>query len=67
MTQSPPTNNWPRCMRNTTPNASRLSIDARRGVQRSLTRDSYQFLAKSMGGDAESHFVSAADLIRGIL
>ena len=22
MTQSPPTNNWPRCMRNTTPNAS---------------------------------------------
>jgi Xaa-Pro aminopeptidase len=40
-----------------------LSIDARRGVQRSLTRDSYQFLAKSIGGDAESHFVSAADLI----
>jgi Xaa-Pro aminopeptidase len=40
-----------------------LSIEARRGVQRSLTRDSYQFLAKSMGGDAESHFVSAADLI----
>jgi Xaa-Pro dipeptidase len=40
-----------------------LSIDARRGVERSLTRDSYQFLAKSMGGDAESHFVSAADLI----
>lgn len=40
-----------------------LSIDARRGVQRSLTRDSYLFLAKSMGSDAESHFVSAADLI----
>ena len=40
-----------------------LSIDSRRGVQRSLTRDSYQFLAKSMGGDAESHFVSSADLI----
>ena len=40
-----------------------LPIEARRGVQRSLTRDSYQFLAKSMGGDAESHFVSAADLI----
>jgi len=40
-----------------------LSIEARRGVQRSLTRDSYQFLAKSMGGDAESHFVSASDLI----
>ena len=40
-----------------------LSIDAKRGAQRSLTHDSYQFLAKSMGGDAESHFVSAADLI----
>jgi len=40
-----------------------LSIDARRGVQRSLTHDTYQFLAKSLGADAESHFVSAADLI----
>jgi Xaa-Pro aminopeptidase len=40
-----------------------LSIDARRGVQRSLTRDSYLLLAKSMGEGAESHFVSAADLI----
>lgn len=40
-----------------------LSIEARRGVQRALTRDSYQFLAESMGGDAESHFVGAADLI----
>ena len=40
-----------------------LSIDARRGVQRSLTRDSYLLLAKSMGEGSESHFVSAADLI----
>jgi len=40
-----------------------LSIGARRGVQRSLTHDTYQFLVKSMGADAESHFVSAADLI----
>lgn len=40
-----------------------LSIDAKRGVQRSLTHDSYQFLAKSMGEEAEKHFVSAADLI----
>jgi Xaa-Pro dipeptidase len=40
-----------------------LSIDAQRGVQRSLTRDSYLLLAKSMGEGAESHFVSAADLI----
>jgi Xaa-Pro dipeptidase len=40
-----------------------LSFGARRGVQRSLTHDTYQFIAKSMGADAESHFVSAADLI----
>lgn len=40
-----------------------LSIDARRGVQRSLTRDSYLFLAKTLGPDAEAHFVPAADLI----
>ncbi|MCU1319155.1 MAG: Xaa-Pro aminopeptidase [Edaphobacter sp.] len=44
-----------------------LSIDARRGVQRSLTRDSYLLLAKSMGEGAESHFVSAADLIEEYL
>lgn len=40
-----------------------LSIDAKRGVQRSLTHDSYLFLAKSFGTDAEQHFVPAADLI----
>jgi Xaa-Pro dipeptidase len=40
-----------------------LSIDAKRGVQRSLTRDSYLFLAKTMGPEAETHFVPAADLI----
>jgi Xaa-Pro dipeptidase len=40
-----------------------LSIDARRGVQRSLTHDSYLFLAKTLGPEAESHFVPAADLI----
>lgn len=40
-----------------------LSIDAKRGVQRSLTHDSYLFLAKAFGGDAVSHFVPAADLI----
>jgi Xaa-Pro dipeptidase len=44
-----------------------LSINANRGVQRSLTHDSYLFLAKSFGGDAESHFVSAAPLIEEYL
>ena len=40
-----------------------LSIDAKRGVQRSLTHDSYLFLAKTLGPEATSHFVPAADLI----
>src|SRR5579875_1062084 len=40
-----------------------LSIDAKRGVQRSLTYDSYEFLAKTLGPEATSHFVPAADLI----
>lgn len=44
-----------------------LSIDAGRGVQRSLTHDTYKFLAGKMGGDAESHFVPAADLIEEYL
>jgi len=44
-----------------------LSIGARRGVQRSLTHDSYLFLAKTLGADAESHFVPAADLIEEYL
>lgn len=44
-----------------------LSIGANRGVQRSLTHDSYLFLAKTMGPEAESHFVPAADLIEEYL
>jgi Xaa-Pro dipeptidase len=44
-----------------------LSINARRGVQRSLTHDSYLYLAKTLGPDAESHFVPAADLIEEYL
>ncbi len=40
-----------------------LSIDAKRGVQRSLTHDSYNFLAQTLGPEATAHFVSAADLI----
>ncbi len=40
-----------------------ISINAPRGVQRSLTHDSYVFLAKALGPGAEAHFVPAADLI----
>ena len=40
-----------------------LSIDAKRGVQRSLTHDSYNFLAGTLGPEATTHFVSASDLI----
>ncbi|SEC05416.1 M24 family metallopeptidase [Terriglobus roseus] len=40
-----------------------LAMDAKRGAQRSITHDSYQFLAKAMGPEAEGHFVPAADLI----
>ncbi len=40
-----------------------LSLDAKRGVQRSLTHDSYNFLAQTLGPEATTHFVPAADLI----
>ncbi len=40
-----------------------LSIDAKRGMQRSLTHDSYIFLAQTLGPEATTHFVPAADLI----
>lgn len=44
-----------------------LSINAGRGVQRSLTYDTYKFLAEKMGIVAESHFVPAAGLIEDYL
>src|SRR5271156_5910919 len=40
-----------------------LGIDGRRGVTRSLTKSSYDFLAEKMGPDAAQHFVPAQDLI----
>lgn len=40
-----------------------LGINGGRGVQHSLTKSAYDFLVRSMGADAESHFTSAADLI----
>ncbi len=44
-----------------------LSYGARRGVERSLTKDSYEFLAEKMGAEAAKHFVPAADLIEEYL
>jgi Xaa-Pro dipeptidase len=40
-----------------------LGIDGKRGVTRSLTRSSYEYLAESMGPEAAKHFVPAQDLI----
>ena len=49
------------------PDKIALSYGARRGVQRSLTKDSYEFLAEKMGPEAAKHFVPAADLIEEYL
>jgi hypothetical protein len=40
-----------------------LSYGGRRGVQRSITYDTYNLIAEKMGADAAQHFVPAADLI----
>jgi len=44
-----------------------LSYGGRRGVQRSLTYDTYNLIAEKMGADAAQHFVPAADLIEDYL
>jgi Xaa-Pro aminopeptidase len=44
-----------------------LAYDARRGVQRSLTYDTYNFLKEKLGADAARHFVPAAPLIEEYL
>ena len=44
-----------------------LGIGGRRGVTRSLTHDSYKWLAESLGPEAERKFVSAAGLIEDYL
>lgn len=49
------------------PAAVGLGIGGSRGMTRSLTYDSYQFLAEAMGRDAERRFVSAAGLIEEYL
>jgi len=40
-----------------------LDINGWRGVTRSLTKSSYEFIAQAMGDEAASHFVPAQDLI----
>ena len=45
------------------PRSIALSIDGKRGVTRSLTRSSYEFLAEAMGPEARARFVSAEPLI----
>ena len=44
-----------------------LSYGGRRGVQRSLSYDTYNLIAEKMGSDATQHFVPAADLIEEFL
>ncbi len=44
-----------------------LSYGARRGVERSITYDTYNLIAEKMGSDAAQHFVPAADLIEDYL
>ncbi len=49
------------------PQTIALSIDGRRGVTRSLTRASYDWLSEILGDEASARFVSAADLIEEYL
>ena len=49
------------------PRTIALGIGGRRGVTRSLTYDSYKYLADQLGPEAEKRFVSAAALIEDYL
>ena len=49
------------------PKTIALGIGGRRGVTRSLTHDSYKYLADLFGPEAEKRFVSAAGLIEDYL
>ncbi len=49
------------------PRTIALGIDGKRGVTRSLTRDSYKLLAEAMGPEAEQRFIPAAALIEEYL
>jgi Xaa-Pro aminopeptidase len=49
------------------PQSIGLGIGGRRGMTRSLTHDSYRYLAEAMGTEAEARFVSAEPLIEEYL
>ena len=49
------------------PRAIALGIGGKRGVTRSLTHDSYQWLVEALGPQAQARFVSAAPLIEEYL
>ncbi|WP_426753534.1 M24 family metallopeptidase [Myxococcus sp. Y35] len=49
------------------PRTIALGIGGKRGVTRSLTRDSYAFLVEALGAEAEARFISAAPLIEEYL
>lgn len=49
------------------PGTIALSTGGRRGVTRSLTKDSHAFLAEALGTEAQAHFISAAPLIEEYL
>jgi Xaa-Pro dipeptidase len=49
------------------PRAIALSIGGGRGVTRSLTHDSYEFLSEALGPEASRRFISAADLLEEYL
>lgn len=57
----------PELYRQYQPRKIALSIGAPRGVQRSLTHDTYNFLADKLGPGAVDHFVPAAPLIEEYL
>lgn len=49
------------------PRTIALGIGGKRGVTRSLTRDSYTFLVEALGPEVEARFISAAPLIEEYL
>jgi Xaa-Pro dipeptidase len=59
----PATTRLPELYARYTPARIGLNMGGRKGVQRSLTHDSYLFLEQTLGPEAASRFVSAADLL----
>jgi methionine aminopeptidase len=57
----------PRLLREHDPATIALAIGGRRGVTRSLTHDTYEWLKDILGPDASARIVPAADLIEEVL